>query len=106
MRITDALLQTGAADAMRKVSGVDKNKETKSTSSASPSRAKDVVSLSKDSQDKASETERAQVTARAKATPDIRHDRIADVKEKIASGYYNTDEFKDKLAEKLTQHFM
>jgi flagellar biosynthesis anti-sigma factor FlgM len=37
--------------------------------------------------------------------PEIRSDRIDDVKRKIESGYYNSDEFVDKLADKLLKQF-
>ncbi len=37
--------------------------------------------------------------------PDIRNDKIAEVIFKIESGYYNSDEFLDKLAEKLLNEF-
>ena len=39
------------------------------------------------------------------ATPDIRPDRIAQVKKRIAEGYYNTPGFIDELAGKLAQEF-
>lgn len=37
--------------------------------------------------------------------PDIRNDKIAEVLSKIESGYYNSDEFLDKLAERLLNEF-
>ncbi len=39
------------------------------------------------------------------AAPEIRQDKIDEVKKKIESGYYNTPEFTDKLAEKLAKDF-
>jgi len=37
--------------------------------------------------------------------PEIRSERLAEVKSKIDSGYYNSDEFIDKLADKLLKEF-
>ncbi len=37
--------------------------------------------------------------------PEIRNDKIAEVLSKIENGYYNSDEFLDKLAEKLIEDF-
>jgi flagellar biosynthesis anti-sigma factor FlgM len=45
------------------------------------------------------------IAASISAQPDVRMDRIAEVKQKIENGYYNSDEFIDKLANKLTKEF-
>jgi flagellar biosynthesis anti-sigma factor FlgM len=45
------------------------------------------------------------VAAHVANQPDIRVEKVAEVKEKINSGYYNSDEFVDKLADKLMQEF-
>lgn len=37
--------------------------------------------------------------------PDIRTEKVAEVKEKIEQGYYNSEEFIDKLADKLLVEF-
>lgn len=37
--------------------------------------------------------------------PDIRAEKIAEVKSKIESGYYNSDEFLDKLTDKMMKDF-
>ena len=47
----------------------------------------------------------AVVTASIAATPDVRMDRVEEVKQRVASGYYNTPEFADKLADKLARDF-
>ena len=39
--------------------------------------------------------------ARINAINDVREDKIEEVKKKIESGYYNTPEFIEKLADKL-----
>lgn len=37
--------------------------------------------------------------------PDIRNEKIAEVRSKIEKGYYNSEEFLDKLAERLLNEF-
>ena len=39
------------------------------------------------------------------AQPDIRPEKVAEVREKIEQGFYNSDEFIDKLADKLLAEF-
>jgi negative regulator of flagellin synthesis FlgM len=39
------------------------------------------------------------------AQPEIRADKVDEVRKKIESGYYNSDEFIDKLADKLLKDF-
>jgi flagellar biosynthesis anti-sigma factor FlgM len=45
------------------------------------------------------------IQASLSAQPEIRMDRIADVKEKIESGYYNSDEFLNKLTDRMLNEF-
>ena len=45
------------------------------------------------------------IAASVAAQPDIRTDKVAEVKEKIERGFYNSDEFIDKLADKLLTEF-
>ncbi len=47
------------------------------------------------------ETVKVSAKVRIDNTPDIREDKIQEVKAKIANGYYNSDEFIDNLAQKL-----
>lgn len=44
-------------------------------------------------------------SAQVSAMSDIRPEKIAEVKGKIEQGYYNTEEFVDKLADKLLSEF-
>jgi flagellar biosynthesis anti-sigma factor FlgM len=37
--------------------------------------------------------------------PDVRPEKIAEVKHKIENGFYDTEEFADKLADKLLEEF-
>lgn len=39
------------------------------------------------------------------AQPDVRPEKVAEVKQKIEQGYYNSDAFIDKLADKLLTEF-
>lgn len=45
------------------------------------------------------------IEASLSAQPEIRMDRIADVREKIEKGYYNSEEFLDKLTNKMLNEF-
>jgi flagellar biosynthesis anti-sigma factor FlgM len=45
------------------------------------------------------------VNTKLASEPDIRPDKIAEVKEKIQNGFYNSDDFTDKLATKLLDDF-
>ena len=45
------------------------------------------------------------IQASVSAQADVRTDKVAEVKQKIDSGYYNSDEFIDKLADKLLSEF-
>jgi len=39
------------------------------------------------------------------AIPDIRSDKVAEVIERVKDGYYNSEEFNDKLAGKILKDF-
>lgn len=45
------------------------------------------------------------VAAQMKNAPDIRPEKIAEVKRKIAEGFYDSEDLKDKLADKLLSEF-
>ena len=47
----------------------------------------------------------ATISASLSAQPDVRIDKVTEVKQKIESGYYNSPEFIDKLADKLLNDF-
>jgi hypothetical protein len=40
-----------------------------------------------------------------KALPDVRAEKVQEAKEKIASGYFNSPDFEDKLADRLMKEF-
>ncbi|HEX7511285.1 MAG TPA: flagellar biosynthesis anti-sigma factor FlgM [Chitinivibrionales bacterium] len=45
------------------------------------------------------------ISSKIAAEPDIRTEKVAEVKEKIKNGYYETADFVDKLADKLLNDF-
>ena len=45
------------------------------------------------------------ISASVAAQPDVRPEKVAEVKHKIEQGYYNSEEFIDKLADKLLAEF-
>jgi flagellar biosynthesis anti-sigma factor FlgM len=86
---------------IRKVDGAKKNESAKAKTPSS-----DSTEFSSGAQ-RLSES-KAQVNivaAQLAAQPDVRTDKVAEVKQKIQDGYYNTPEFVDKLADKLAQEF-
>ena len=100
MRITDAFFQAGAVQDVRKAAGVKPDK--KSDGSDKASRSSDSVSISSAARS-ASETDK--VKTRVQALPDVREDRVAEVKARVQSGFYNTPQFHDQLADKLLKEF-
>lgn len=104
MRITDIILQNGGVDAVRKNAGVNRSQDPK-PAAAAPARAKDAYVPSQSTAKNASANEAKAVQAHVQAAPEVRQDRIDEVKSRIQSGYYNSDEFKEKLADRLTKEF-
>jgi flagellar biosynthesis anti-sigma factor FlgM len=60
----------------------------------------DSVSLSKKAKELSSSSTEA-VASHVRALPDVRADKVQEAKEKIASGYFNSPDFEDKLADRL-----
>lgn len=101
MRITDVFLQTGGVESLKKSQGTQKP-QAKANQAPAMARAKDTYTASGNSTGKAAANAEAQgVKAHATAAPEVRESRISEVKDRIASGYYNSEEFKDKLADRL-----
>lgn len=65
----------------------------------------DSVTFSKKAKDLASSGATDSVKSRMEALPDVRPDKVQDAKEKIASGYFNSPDFEDKLADRLMKEF-
>ena len=89
---------------LRKVDNSKKN--TEKTERAKAPVTSDRSDISSDAQ-RLSETkaQSAAVLAQVNSQPDVRTEKVAEVKAKISNGYYNTDEFIDKLADKLMKEF-
>jgi flagellar biosynthesis anti-sigma factor FlgM len=86
---------------LRKADGAKKPEPVKTKSSSS-----DSAQLSSGGQRlSATQAETSIVSAQVAIQPDIRTDRVAEVKKRIQDGFYNTPEFVDKLADKLAQEF-
>ncbi len=101
MRISDALMQTGGGEAIRKVQEPRKAEGSKGGAAEKVTR-KDSVQVSSAAQELgATEAQVKTVKAHASAAPEVREDRIAEVKERIQSGYYTSPEFNEKLADSL-----
>ncbi len=84
----------------------DKVRKTENQNNANIVKGKDSAEFSDDSK-RLSEikTDVNTVTTRVNLEPEIRQDRIEDVKAKIKNVYYDSDEFADKLAEKIIKDF-
>jgi len=102
MRINN--LQTHIANELRKTDSAARKVEAPK---AKPVVKADVVGLSDGARklSSATQADAAVVTASVASSPDVRMDRVEEVKQRIASGYYNSAEFTDKLAEKLARDF-
>ena len=101
MRI-NAITQPLSAE-LRKVEGAKKaEKESRSAKTISADRSEFSANATRLSETKAQfET----IAASVAAQPDIRPERVAEVKQKIEHGFYNSSEFIDKLADKLLIEF-
>ena len=84
---------------LQKVAG---NKSAEKTEKSAKS---DSVSFSKKAKDLARSSDSAAVSARLQSLPDVRPDKVQEAKEKIASGYFNSPDFEDKLADRLMKEF-
>lgn len=100
MRITDAFIQSGAIREVQKAGGV--KPEKKSEGSDKVARSSDSVSISNAARS-ASGVDK--VKAHVQSLPENREDKIATAKARMQSGYYNSPEFRDQLAEKLAKEF-
>ena len=100
MRI-NAIIQPITAE-LRKIENAKKaDKESRSRAPAS-----DKSEISADARHlSATQGQFTTISASVAAQPDVRTDKVAEVKEKIQQGYYNSDEFIDKLADKLMSEF-
>lgn len=84
---------------LQKVSGGGKSPEKTEKAVRS-----DSVSLSKKAQELSSSSTES-IARHVEALPDVRANKVQEAKEKIASGYFNSPDFEDKLADKLMKEF-
>lgn len=85
---------------LQKVSGSGKTPEKTDKLAKS-----DSVSLSKKAQELSSASDTESVARHVRAMPDVRAEKVQEAKEKIASGYFNSPEFEEKLADRLMKEF-
>lgn len=84
----------------------DKLKKSEKTSSSNAVRGTDSAEFSDDSKKlNAIKADINVVASRVDLVSDVRQERIDDVKSKIKDGYYNSEEFAGKLAEKMIKDF-
>jgi len=88
------------ATEIQKNSGVQKNipKEEKSKKSFN-------LTLSREGIEKSAKASEAAAAQKAQSDMDVRWEMVNQAKEKVAQGYYNTQEFSEELAGKLTNEF-
>jgi flagellar biosynthesis anti-sigma factor FlgM len=78
----------------------------KTSGSVKASNAKDSSAISSDAKHLSDTTSDINtVKSQTNAQPEVRTDKVLEVKEKIKNGYYNSEEFIDHLAEKLMKDF-
>ena len=101
MRI-NAITQPLSAE-LRKIESAKKtDKEGKSAKTVSVDRSEFSANAQRLSETKA---QFEAIATSVAAQPDVRPDKVAEVKEKIEQGYYDSEEFINKLADKLLVEF-
>lgn len=75
-----------------------------SEKSSRPTRS-DSVSFSSKAKDLSKSSEVEAARNHIDALPDVRADKVEEAKAKVESGYYNSSEFHDTLADKLLKDF-
>jgi flagellar biosynthesis anti-sigma factor FlgM len=65
----------------------------------------DSVSFSSRAKDLSKTSEVETVRSHIDALPDVRADKVEEARAKVESGYFNSPEFVDKLADKLLKDF-
>lgn len=101
MRI-NAITQPLSAEVRKVESAKKTEKDSKSSKPVAADRSEFSANATRLSETKAQfET----ISASVAAQPDVRPERVAEVKQKIDQGYYNSSEFIDKLADKLLVEF-
>jgi flagellar biosynthesis anti-sigma factor FlgM len=94
-------------DRISQIFGMDLQKVAnggKSPEKAEKPSKSDSVSLSKKAKELSSSSTES-IARHVEALPDVRADKVQEAKEKIASGYFNSPDFEDKLADRLMKEF-
>lgn len=85
---------------------IDNAKKGSVNSSESQKKSEDKTEISEVAKKLSSEnTSIESITATVNSHPEIRIEKIEEIREKILSGYYDSPEFLDKLATKLLEEF-
>ena len=96
-------------DRISQMFGVDLQKTGGGNRSAEKSEKtgkSDSVSLSKKSKDlQASSGDEVTVLSHLENLPEVRTEKVTEAKEKIATGYFDSPEFMDRLASRLMKEF-
>ncbi len=96
-------------DRISELFGVDLQKaagNTKATDKSEKTSKTDSVVLSKKAKDlQAQSSDAATVLTHLQNLPDVRPEKVQEAKDKIASGYFDSPEFMDRLAGRLMKEF-
>jgi anti-sigma28 factor (negative regulator of flagellin synthesis) len=96
-------LKSVVAAEFRKYDGVSKKEDAKNENIAKKS---DKTLLSSEARNAGqASTDVKILSARIAAEPEIRTDKVEQVRERIQSGFYNSEEFAGQLADKLIKDF-
>ncbi len=97
-------IQSAMSAEFRKVDGTKKSAST--NKAATYTRASDKTSLSSDARGVSEQESSARVVAaRIDAEPEVRADKISEIRQKLDDGFYNSSQFADQLADKLIKDF-
>ena len=98
-------IHTQVANELRKTDSAARKAPVNSSMRSEAARSKDSAGISPAGLRALTGGDSTVVSAIIEASPDVRTERIAQVKKRIADGFYNTAEFTDQLADKLAQEF-
>ncbi|MCL2845292.1 MAG: flagellar biosynthesis anti-sigma factor FlgM [Chitinivibrionia bacterium] len=99
------ITSTLAAD-FRKIDGASRARDEKTDNFAVRSKAADRTSLSSEAREAGANAAAMRVLAqRVEAQPDVRQDRIEATRQRVESGFYNSEEFASNLADRLISEF-
>ncbi len=104
MRLTP--ISNKIASELKKVENAKKSPKAYSAPKKASFSKQDSSSFTSDARRLSESKAQADIAAaRIAMEPDIRVEKVNEVKKKVANGYYNTSEFADRLAEKMCDVF-